>query len=153
LSNNLGGSSSATVTADELDQQQIEQLHAATLKASDSCFELKKLCATVLVPASTLVSVFSKQTLNAAVVGAGLMVVAAFWLADGVGYYYQRKLRSVMGVYLKRRADRCEESYSMQATTRFGPIRAMCNASMTFYLILGLLVVLGLLLYGVRVIG
>lgn len=33
---------SAIATPDELDKMMIEQLHAATLKASDACFELKK---------------------------------------------------------------------------------------------------------------
>src|SRR5436190_23927590 len=45
------------ISPDDLDKDQLDQLHAATLKASDSCFEIKKLCATVLVPTANLVSI------------------------------------------------------------------------------------------------
>jgi hypothetical protein len=67
-----GDRKSPGTSADELDREQIEQLHAATLKASDSCFELKKLCATVLVPTATVVAVFTDKRLNEAVFIAGL---------------------------------------------------------------------------------
>ena len=57
----------SAVTADDLDREQLDQLHTATVKASDSCFELKKPCATVLVPTVTLVAVFTDKRLNQAV--------------------------------------------------------------------------------------
>jgi hypothetical protein len=142
-----------TVTADDLDREQLEQLHAATLKASDSCFELKKLCATVLVPTGTLVVVFTDKRLNVAVFVAGLLVITAFWLADAVGYFYQRKLRVVMTMIWLRRAARCPGGYDYVPEPRkVGPTRAAFNASMTYYLILAVLVGAAFLLFELGVI-
>jgi len=144
----------ATVSAEDLDREQIEQLHAATLKASDSCFELKKLCATVLVPAATLVAVFTDKHLNDAVFVAGMLVIAAFWLADSVGYFYQRSLRSAMTEIWVRRAARCREGYDhVPPSAKVGPLRAAFNSSMIYYLILALLVGGAFLLFRTGIIG
>jgi hypothetical protein len=102
----------ATDIADELDKEQLTQLHNATLKASDTCFELKELCATVLVPAGTLVAVFTDKQLDPAVFVAGLIVVFAFWIADSSAYFYQRKLRRAVHPIWQRRAARCTEAYT-----------------------------------------
>jgi hypothetical protein len=134
VTDNVG---SAEVTADDLDKEQLTQLHNATLKASDSCFELKKLCATVLVPAGTLVAVFTNKKLDAAVFVGGLVVIFAFWMADSVGYYYQRKLRIAMTPIWQRRAARCTGGYNQVPNPRpVGPRGAAFNSSMLFYLIL-----------------
>jgi hypothetical protein len=147
-------STEQTTTPDDLDKGQLEQLHAATLKASDSCFELKKLCATVLIPTGTLVSVFTNKRLNPAVFISGLLVVAAFWLADSVGYFYQRKLRNLMAPIWKRRAARLPENYDhVPSVVEIGPIRAAFNSSMGYYLILAVLIGLGFLLYGMGLIA
>lgn len=137
----VGGNGAGTaVSADDLDRAQIEQLHATTLKASDSCFELKKLCATVLVPAATLASVLTDKRFNETVFMAGLLVIVAFWLADAVGYFYQRKLRAAMTVIWVRRAARCSEPYDHVPTpAKVGPIGAAFNSSMIYYLILAIL--------------
>jgi hypothetical protein len=144
----------ATVAADDLDREQLEQLHAATLKASDSCFELKKLCATVLVPTGTLVAVFTDKKLDLAVFIAGLLVIVAFWLADAVGYFYQRKLRVVMTAIWERRAERCLGGYDyVPRPATVGAVRSAFNTSMIYYLILGLLVSVALLLFELKIIG
>jgi hypothetical protein len=72
------GAVDSPVTADDLDRVQLDQLHVATLKASDSCFELKKLCATILVPTISLVAVFTDKRLNLAVFVAGVLLVGGF---------------------------------------------------------------------------
>lgn len=132
-------SADGTPTPDDLDKEQLDQLHAATLKASDSCFELKKLCATVLVPAGTLVSVFTDKRLNSAVFVAGLLIITTFWLADAVGYYYQRKLRSVMKEIWERRAARCTEGYNhVPRGKKVNWLHAAINTSMIYYLILAM---------------
>jgi hypothetical protein len=158
--NNMPGRTGArpdatkNVTADDLDREQLEQLHAATLKASDSCFELKKLCATVLVPTGTLVAVFTNKKLNLAVFIAGLLVITAFWLADAVGYFYQRKLRVAMTQIWLRRAANCPGGYNYVPTpSKVGPIRAAFNTSMIYYSILGALIGLALLLFEIKAIG
>ncbi|MFI9504612.1 hypothetical protein [Nocardia sp. NPDC052566] len=138
----------ADPSADDLDREQIEQLHRATLSASDSCFELKKLCATVLVPTGTLIVLLNDKKLDASVFVAGLLVIAAFWLADAVGYYYQRKLRVAMNSIWVRRAARCPETYNnIPSVCPVGPLRAAFNSSMLYYLILALLVVLAFSLF------
>lgn len=135
------------VTADELDKDYLEQLHAATSKASDSCFELKKLCATVLIPTGTLVALVSDRRLNEAVFVAGLFVIIFFWIADAVGYYYQRRLRALMTKIWKRRAKRCEEGWLPPNDTAVSALKAAFNDSMLFYLLLAVPVFLGLLLF------
>lgn len=139
-------------TADDLDKELLGQLHAATLKASDSCFELKKLCATVLIPTGTLVALFSERRLGPAVFVAGFLVIVFFWLADAVGYYYQRKLRVAMGAIWLRRSERCDETWTPPSTASTSPIRAAFNGSMYFYLLLTIPVLAGLLLYAMGII-
>jgi hypothetical protein len=128
------------VTADTLDQLRIDQLHAATLKASDSCFEMKKMCASLVVATGTLVSVFTNKDLSRGVFVAGLAVILAFWLADSVGYFYQRRLRSVMDALILQRANRCATYYQFQAATPVPAWRAAFNGSMAFYLLLATLI-------------
>ncbi|MBQ0894650.1 hypothetical protein KBX37_16350 [Micromonospora sp. U56] len=140
------------VRADDLDKELIDQLHAATLKASDSCFEIKKLCATVLVPTGTLVALFSGRRLTAAVFVSGLLVICFFWLADAVGYYYQRRLRAAMDVIWRRRAERCEEGWTPPKTSAVPPFKAAFNGSMTYYALLAAPVLLALFLYAFDVI-
>ena len=124
------------------------------MKASDSCFELKKLCATVLVPTKTRAAVFTDKKLNLAVFVAGLLVRGAFWLADSVGYFYQRRLRVAMTGIWERRAKRCPEGYNhIPRPSKVGPMGAAFNTSMTYYLILGLLIGAALLLFELKVIG
>lgn len=138
----------ARISPDSLDKDQLDQLHAATLKASDSCFELKKLCATVLVPTGTLVAIFTDKRMNFAVFGAGFFVIVAFWLADSVGYFYQRKLRNAMVKIWERRAKRCSSEYeNIPEVVIVGPFRAAFNSSMIYYLILLLVLLAGLALF------
>jgi hypothetical protein len=128
-------------TADSLDKEQLDQLHAATLKAADSCFELKKLCATVLVPAGVLVATFSDKKLNPAVFVAGFLVIVAFWIADAFSFYYQRRLRALMREIWVRRAARCAEGYDhVQNVAAVGWFRAAFNSSMIYYLVLAVIV-------------
>jgi hypothetical protein len=138
--------------ADDLDKELLEQLHAATLQASDSCFEIKKLCATALIPTGALVALFSDRRVGPAVFVSGLLVITFFWLADAVGYYYQRKLRATMGDVWLRRSQRCSEAWDSPKTTKTSPLRAAFNGSMYFYLLLAIPVVVGLILYAMGVI-
>jgi hypothetical protein len=143
----------SSLDADELDKEQLQQLHAATLKASDSCFELKKLCATVLIPTATLVTVLNDKSLDLSVFISGLLVILTFWLADSVGYYYQRKLRAAMNPIWVRRAQRCAEPWPFGETTSVGPVRAAFNSSMSFYLLLASLICVALALFALDLIG
>ncbi|WP_159040795.1 hypothetical protein [Streptomyces sp. XY593] len=127
-------------TADDLDKEQLEQLHAATLKASEACLELKKLCAVILVPVGTVISAFGDKSPGSSLFVAGFLVIFAFWVADSFSYYYQRKLRGAMIPIWHRRAARCAEGYAfVPSSGAVGPLRAAFNASMAYYFILGLL--------------
>ncbi|WP_285750371.1 hypothetical protein [Lentzea sp. NBRC 105346] len=140
-------------TEDELDKDQLDQLHAATLKASDACFEMKKLCATVLVPTGTLVALLSDRILNAAVFVAAIAVVITFWMADSVAYYYQRRLRNVMDTIWSRRAQRCNDYPHVPAAKHIRPLRALFNGSMSYYFVLLLVLAVAFALYGMGVIA
>lgn len=83
--------------------EQVGQLHAAVLATGANCFELKKLCATVVVPAMVLIQNFLKPTadasggfLDASFFVAGAVIVIFFWVADAVSFYYQATLRKLM---------------------------------------------------------
>lgn len=135
-------------SADDLDKEQLDQLHAATVKAADSCFEIKKLCATVLVPAGVLVATFSDKQLSTAVFATGFLIIFAFWIADAFSFYYQRRLRVLMQQVWTRRAERCHERYEhVQEVESVGWFRAAFNSSMVYYLLLGIVVSTALLAY------
>lgn len=140
-------------TLDELDKELLDQLHQATLNASESCFELKKLCATVIIPAGVLVATFSNKELNYAIFGAGFGVILCFWFADAVGYYYQRKLRGAMNAVWARRAARCSEPWPVPTAGGVSKWRAAFNESMLFYLAPAGLTALACLLYVLGVLG
>lgn len=145
-----GGSEEAedAPTADELDKELLAQLHAATLKAADSCFEIKKLCATVVIPTGTLVALLSDRRLNIAAFISTLLVVAFFWIADANGYYYQRKLRARMVAVWHDRAQRLKNGWRNAPDDRtVSAIRAAFNDSQWFYAILAAPILIGLALY------
>ncbi|MEV5170468.1 hypothetical protein AB0L10_05085 [Streptomyces flaveolus] len=140
-------------TADDLDKEQLNQLHAATLKASEACLELKKLCALILIPVGTIITSFGDKRPGPSLFVAGLMVIAAFWIADSFSYFYQRKIRGAMAVIWKRRARRCqigENPPPPVPTSGAVPVwRAAFNASMAYYAILGALFALASWAYAV----
>lgn len=79
-----------------LDLKTIDQLHAVVLDLSKNCFELKKLCATVLVSAAVLIATFTDKKLDYSFLGAGAIIIGFFWILDVQSYFYQDKLRSIM---------------------------------------------------------
>ncbi|MFJ3668032.1 hypothetical protein ACIPSE_16430 [Streptomyces sp. NPDC090106] len=137
-------------TKDELDKDQLDQLHAATVKASEACLELKKLCALIVVPVGAVVASFGDKKPGPSLFVAGLMVILGFWIADSFSYYYQRKLRGAMIPIWQRRADNCLDAYSFVPTSgAVKPWRAAFNASMAYYLVLAVLVAIGAWAYSV----
>jgi hypothetical protein len=133
---------------DELDKTDIDQLHKAVLQISSNCFELKKLCATVLVSAGTLISTFLGWHLNQALLGGGFIVTAFFWVLDAQSFYYQRKLRDRMDLLNNNIRGRGGMQGSIASGLRVGKWRSMFNESMAFYLILALIfAIVGLLMH------
>jgi hypothetical protein len=147
------------IDADELDKEQIQQLHAATLQISGNCFELKKLCATVLVAAGTLIASFTSKHVDSSLFLAGCLVVLVFWVADGQSYYIQAKLRRRMRDLQMTRTARVAElnDYDVSGVglpaplqkddVRSAAIKSLFNASMLYYLLLAALLLLGWLLF------
>lgn len=138
----------AAVLADGLDKEQIDQLHAATLQVSGNCFELKKLCATVLVAAGTLIVTLSNRELDHALFAGGLVVVVLFWAADAQSYYIQAKLRVRMKELQQIRIRRLSDLGSYDVDGVGLPIddqperwrrilKAFVNASMLYYFLTG----------------
>ena len=60
---------------------------------SKNCFELKKLCATVVGSSLTLLAAFTTQRLDAVFFVSSAVIIGFFWTADAQSYYYQEKLR------------------------------------------------------------
>jgi hypothetical protein len=147
---------------DELDKTSITQLHSVVLQLSGNCFELKKLCVTVLVSAGTLVATFAGWRIDAALLGTGAVVTSFFWILDGQSYYYQEKLRARMKNLADRIAARGEVTSALgndgvgavlseeraQWNSRERGRHALLNQSMAFYwMLIALLILLALLFH------
>jgi hypothetical protein len=149
--------------ADALDKDQIDQLHAVTLQVSANCFELKKLCATVLIAAGTLVATFTNKHLDAALFASAVAIVGVFWAADAQSYYIQTKLRIRMKELQDRRVHRSGvlggyDSSGVGMPVKDPPSRAtliwhsFINASMLYYLLIVGLVVVAWILYAIGIV-
>jgi hypothetical protein len=153
--------SSTRVTEDELDKTSIEQLHAVVLELSKNCFELKKLCATVLIAAVTLLATFTNEQLDPSAFVGGLIVVSFFWVLDAQSYYYQDKIRTHMKKLSQQRVKRANPNATVDGvgmpldparTEKNRRMRSLFNGSMFFYLLLGTLDLLVWLFYGLGVV-
>lgn len=147
------------MTQDELDQQSITQLHTVVVELSKNCFELKKLCATVVGSSLTLLAAFTAQRIDAVFFVGGAVIVVFFWMADAQSYFYQEKIRirmkKLQDAMLQRSAanlifDGVGMPVSPARQSSQTPQRvfhAIFNWSMTFYF--GLLVIdlVALLMY------
>ena len=78
-----------------LQKNQIDQLHNATLNISKQCFEIKKLCLTIELTALTFTLNFTSNTYDCCLFIAflGLIIPLIFWILDSLTYYYQDVLR------------------------------------------------------------
>jgi hypothetical protein len=133
---------------DELDKDQIQQLHGMLLQVANNCFEVKKLCATALVATATLIATFGNRQLRPAIFPVALVVVVLFWITDAQSYYYQEKIRARMKQLQQRRVDRAGLTYRVDGVgmqfvarpTRITKLlRAMVNESMLYYVVLAVI--------------
>lgn len=81
---------------DELDWSLLEQLHRVTLQISTFCFRTKQICVTVDIAVVGILAKLTDQRVDRSMFVAGLLIPLAFWLLDGIAYYYQVKIRGVM---------------------------------------------------------
>lgn len=144
---------------DENDKTSIDQLHKAVLQLSNNCFEIKKMCVTILVAAATLTATFTNRQLDTSIFVAGIIITGFFWILDSQSYYYQEKLRARMKELAEDMAGRravklsisgvgmplSEEREERTVTARV--ILSGFNESMFFYLALSVLLCALALLY------
>jgi hypothetical protein len=131
----------------------IDQLHKAVLQFSANCFEVKKLCATVLLAALTLIVTFTNKQLDYAVFVGALLTIAFFWVLDAQSYYYQDKIRARMKDIAQELAQNAGDAVLVDGVgmpmpagrenlTQRKRLRiAFFNASMYYYLILVIIAV------------
>ena len=143
------------VIQNEMDRVQLDQLHQVVLQLSKNCFEIKKLCVTVLISASVLVSSFISKQLDLSLFVGGAIIIVFFYILDSQSYYYQEKIqlrmRYVANEILRRSSLQVELpgvgmpfSQERLATNRL--FHAFLNPSMSFYAVLvGIDVLLALL--------
>lgn len=87
------------MTQNDLDEKSIDQLHDAVVEFSKNCFELKKLCATVVGTTLTLLAAFTEQLSVPTFFAAIGLVTTFFWMADAQSYFYQEKIRIQMKAF------------------------------------------------------
>lgn len=142
--------------SDSLDRAQVEQLHQLCLQLSKNCFEIKRLCVTILVSASVLIGTFTQRRLDWAIFVGAAIVVAFFYLLDVQSYYYQRKARAGMRELANAVLSRGGLALTLAgfglplgSKSREEPSirRALLNPSMCFYAVLALLDLLVTLLW------
>lgn len=125
----------AAKTNDEIDWKIVDQLHDATLKISNDCFEYKKLCVAVVAGVIALMVRFgSADNLQFVFAVCGLVCIG-FWFSDATAYFYQRSLRRTMTLKLNKIAVRngAETEVNLEPPTMRS---AIFNRSMALYFVL-----------------
>ena len=138
---------------DALDWEDVDQLHAATLEISKSCFEFKKICVGLIGVAATILVKFTKDRLDHSFFFVPLLLAVGFWIADATSYYYQRQIRSLMDKTLIAIAGRNSLTEYTRKKTKASWTGAFFNASMALYYVLVALLLLGWISYGMGGIG
>lgn len=138
---------------DELDWTDVEQLHAATLQISKSCFEYKKLCIGFLAGAMTFLIKFTDNAIDHSLFVVAILIIMGFWLADSTAYYYQRVIRNIMDKRMVAIADRNTTTDYNRKVTVASKLQALFNGSMTLYFVLMIIGIIGWISYGKDWIG
>ncbi|QQO55664.1 MAG: hypothetical protein N838_22260 [Thiohalocapsa sp. PB-PSB1] len=133
---------------DEIDFENAAQMHAAALQLSQTCFDFKKLCVSLLGASSALLIKFGSGGFSHAVFFVGVLLIFGFWLSDATSYFYQRKLRSGISAKHRSIAKRNGQEIELRDTTT-SPIHAAFNSSMALYYVLAGVFAVGWLAYGV----
>ncbi|MGI2897052.1 hypothetical protein [Vibrio alginolyticus] len=133
--------------ADEMDWAEVDQLHEATLKISQNCFEFKKLCVAVTGIAAVALGKLTSNTLDPSYFVVPFLVAFGFWIADFTAYYYQRVTRKRMNIRLQAIASRNQLSTDNISIVNVSWGNAMFNLSMSLYFVLMSLSVVGFILF------
>jgi len=132
---------------DEIDWTEIDQLHAAILQLSNSCYEYKKICVTFLGVTITALTAITKGIINDYYFLISIIIIVGFWISDALSYYYQRKLRNIMDKKVGKIAIRNDIQGYEIGTLKMSRMGALFNHSMIlYYMLLGLCIVALLLI-------
>jgi hypothetical protein len=124
---------------DEIDWTEIDQLHAAILQLSNSCYEYKKIYVTFLGVTITALTAITKGTIYDYYFIISIIIIVGFWISDALSYYYQRKLRSIMDKKVGKIAIRNDIQGYEIGTLKMSRMGALFNPSMIlYYMLLGL---------------
>jgi hypothetical protein len=124
---------------DEIEWTEIDQLHAATLQLSNSCYEYKKICVTFLGVAITALTAITKGIINDNYFLLSIIIIIGFLISDVLSYYYQRKLRGIMDKKIGKIAIRNDIQGYEISTLKMSRMGALFNPSMIlYYMLLGL---------------
>lgn len=128
---------------DDLDLNEIDQLHNAVLQMSKSCFEYKKICVGLLGAAIALIVKFSDEPLTNTLFVIAIAIVISFWLADSTAYYYQTATRKRMNNIRLEIAERNEiDNYTVK-NLKLSVVSSLFNGSMILYYSMVALILLG----------
>lgn len=120
-------------THDELNWAEINQLHAATIEISKTCFEYKKLCVSLIGIGATLLTKFGTEPFSQINFAVAIMICIGFWIADSTAFYYQRSLRDAMNKKMQAIAKRNDIQDYGTRNLESSKFHALFNESMTLY--------------------
>lgn len=121
---------------DEIDWVEVGQLHDATLKISQNCFEFKKLCVALIGVAAVALGKLTSNELDPSYFVIPLLIALGFWIADFTAYYYQRVTRKRMNARLQAIALRNNVTESDIKILEVNWLDSMFNQSMALYFVL-----------------
>ena len=131
---------------DEIDWVEVEQLHEATLKISQNCFEFKKLCIALIGVAAVALVKLTSNNLDPSYFVVPFLIAFGFWIADFTAYHYQRVNRKRMNARLQTIATRNTVTESDIKPVEVNWFRSMFNLSMSLYFVLMTFSAVGLML-------
>ena len=132
--------------SDEIDFAYADQLHHAVLHISKTCFDLKKLCVTILGLVMVFLTKINNNMFTSSIFIVGITLSIGFWVSDATAYYYQRRLRKRIKQHFQNITQRNggkKESIHKEACF----ISSMFNLSMIIYYLLLILFVGGWIVY------
>lgn len=138
--------------ADEIGFASAEQMHAAALQISKTCFDVKKLCVTFLGASMAFLVMLTDTQVDHSLFIVALVLIVGFWMSDATAYFYQRRLRARIDACFQEIARR-NKAQGKTAVSSVSVWGAMFNSSMSLYYVLGILYVGGWVSYCLGWIG
>jgi TPP-dependent 2-oxoacid decarboxylase len=123
---------------DEIDFEKANQMHAAALQISKTCFDFKKLCVSFIGVAMAFIIKFTDKNVDHSMFAVGLVLIIGFLISDATAYYYQKSLRRRISIQFKQIAIR-NQIPDMAESEEATVINALLNPSMSLYYILAAL--------------